>query len=161
MAVACTKAACRTSLRRLGFLSFTASRRTSLTEHSHYSRTKKVASAQAAISRAPTRLIKRGLLFYTPRRLTSNHECYGYFLSAAGLTASPLAVPEIDTALRFFGMKDRLMRWTKDEQGRWHADEWMRGKGAGYGISRIHDDFDVLRTVVDRSEGRRGALQSA
>jgi len=82
-----------------------------------YERTRRAASAQAAMSRALTRLLKRGLLVYRSwdERTRAGH---GHMLTAA-LDIEPVAVPAIDQARRFFQMKDVICRWQRDEHGQW------------------------------------------
>jgi len=117
-------------------------------EHSRFSRSKQTASAQASISRAIRRLRERGLMVrFEPVHLSG--EGWGWNLSGEVQGVEPIAVRELDAALRFFEMQHVLYRWAKDDRGQWRGERWSKQpeyrNGAGYSFSRMRDDFEALR----------------
>lgn len=125
--------------------------------NARFTRTPQVASAQAALSRAVTRLMERKLLAWRhsvgptvggtgTRHIAAN----GYVLTAAGAqigALDPVLVPLIERCQRYFGMAE-LSNWRRDpEAGDWIAEPWQGSKGAHYEYELIHEDCTVIRTA--------------
>jgi len=114
----------------------------------HYTRTAHVNAAQAAVSRATTRLERRGLLRY---------QFPGYFLTDAGLiiaTAAPTTVPALEEALRYFTPDwGRRYGWFK-EGGQWRTVPWNEvtesSPARGYRYQYMYEDLAAMREAMER-----------
>lgn len=117
-------------------------------ESQRFSRTSQVASAQAALSRAATRLVERKLLAWRAWRDCTRPG--GYVLTDAGLRVGarePVPVPQIERCARYFGMVG-LCRWHRDESGTWVSTPWTSGKGGGYGFELVYEDCAAISRAI-------------